>query len=194
MQSQETYRWPRHVWIRWMFKLVSKKARQERQGASRGRSPQPILTSSYIPLAHYLHQWRPEKPTPPSRWRLGRLSVIANFNVHRILVDNGSSADILFMLAFDKIKIGFDKLYPFHTPLIRFRENTTHPLGWIKLSVSLGSNRPTLGGTKAITSTYHLKMKFPTPTGICEVKVDQKVARQCFISAMKDESHSKPSS
>ncbi|GFZ16176.1 hypothetical protein Acr_25g0005850 [Actinidia rufa] len=45
--------------------------------------------------------------------------------------------------------------------------------------------RPTLGGIKAITSTYHLKMKFPTLTGIGEVKGDQKVARQCFISAMK---------
>ncbi|GFZ11247.1 hypothetical protein Acr_22g0006450 [Actinidia rufa] len=45
--------------------------------------------------------------------------------------------------------------------------------------------RPTLGGIKAITSTYHLKMKFPALTGIGEVKGDQKVARQCFISAMK---------
>ena len=32
--------------------------------------------------------------------------VIANFNVQRILIDNGSSADILFVSAFDKIKIG----------------------------------------------------------------------------------------
>ncbi|GFS34603.1 hypothetical protein Acr_00g0034770 [Actinidia rufa] len=29
--------------------------------------------------------------------------------------------------------------------------------------------RPNLGGTKAITSTYHLKMKFPTSTGISKV-------------------------
>ncbi|GFY99885.1 hypothetical protein Acr_13g0012850 [Actinidia rufa] len=47
--------------------------------------------------------------------------------------------------------------------------------------------RPTLGGIKAITSTYHLKLKFPTPTGIGEIKGDQKVARQCFISTMKVE-------
>ncbi|GFS37364.1 hypothetical protein Acr_00g0051530 [Actinidia rufa] len=45
--------------------------------------------------------------------------------------------------------------------------------------------RPTLGRIKAITSTHHLKLKFPTLTGIGEVKGDQKVARQCFISAMK---------
>ena len=43
-------------------------------------------------------------------------AVIANFNVQRILIDNGSSADILFISAFEKIKIGPDKLHPFHTP------------------------------------------------------------------------------
>ncbi|GFY93780.1 hypothetical protein Acr_09g0002260 [Actinidia rufa] len=91
----------------------------------------------------------------------------------------------------------------------RFGGNTTHPLGWINLPITLGTEphqttvwqdfivvhcpspynailgRPTLGRIKAITSTYHLKMKFPTLTGVGEVKGDQKVARQCFISAMK---------
>ncbi|GFY93182.1 hypothetical protein Acr_08g0015780 [Actinidia rufa] len=136
-------------------------------------------------------------------------AVIANFNVQRILIDSGSSADILFISAFEKMKIELDKLHPFHTPLIGFGGNTTHPLGWINLPITLGTEphqttvwqdfivvdcpspynailgRPTLGGIKAITSTYHLKMKFPTLTGIGEVKGDQKVARQCFISALK---------
>ncbi|GFY95383.1 hypothetical protein Acr_10g0007680 [Actinidia rufa] len=115
--------------------------------------------------------------------------VIANFNVQKILVDNRSSADILFISAFDKMKIGLDTLHPLHTPLVGFRGNMTHPLGWIKFSATLGKEphqitiwqdfivvdcpspynailgRPTLGGTRAITSTYHLKMKFPTTTG-----------------------------
>ncbi|GFS38726.1 hypothetical protein Acr_00g0059080 [Actinidia rufa] len=143
-------------------------------------------------------------------------AVIANFNVQRILIDSGSSADILFVSAFEKMKIGLDKLHPFHTPLIGFGGNTTHPLGWINLPITLGTEpqqttvwqdfivvdcpspynsilgRPTLGRIKAITSTYHLKMKFPTLTGIGEVKGDQKVARQCFISAMKVETSVQP--
>ncbi|GFY95559.1 hypothetical protein Acr_10g0009440 [Actinidia rufa] len=125
-------------------------------------------------------------------------AVIANFNVQRILVDNGSSADILFISAFDKMKIGLDKLHPFHTPLIRFGGNTIHPLGWIKLPITLGTEphqttiwqdfivvdcpspynailgRPTLGRIRAITSTYHLKMKFPTSMGVGEMRGDQK--------------------
>ncbi|GFZ05183.1 hypothetical protein Acr_17g0007550 [Actinidia rufa] len=138
-------------------------------------------------------------------------AVIANFNVQRVLVDNGSSVDILFVSAFDKMRIGLDKLHPFHIPLVRLGGNMTHPLGWIKLPVTLVTEphqitvwqdfivvdypspynailgRPTLGGTRAITSTYHLKIKFPISTGVGEVRGDQKVAKQCFISAMKTE-------
>ncbi|GFS41652.1 hypothetical protein Acr_00g0075570 [Actinidia rufa] len=66
-------------------------------------------------------------------------AVIANFNVQRILIDNGSSADILFISAFERMKIGQDKLHPFHTPLIGFGGNTTHPLGWINLPITLGT-------------------------------------------------------
>ncbi|GFY92744.1 hypothetical protein Acr_08g0011400 [Actinidia rufa] len=112
-------------------------------------------------------------------------AIIANFNVQRILVDNGSSAKIIFISAFDKMKIRMDKLHPFHTPLVKFGGSMTHPLGWIKLLVTLGTephqntiwqdfilvdcpspynailSRPTLGGIKAITSTYHLKNEVP---------------------------------
>ncbi|GFY87521.1 hypothetical protein Acr_05g0011600 [Actinidia rufa] len=99
----------------------------------------------------------------------------------QILIDNESSADILFISAFERMKVGLDKLHPFHTPLIGFGGNTTHPLGWINLPITLGTEphqitvwqdfivvdcpspynailgRPTWGGIKAITSTYHLK-------------------------------------
>ncbi|PSS16205.1 Kinesin-1 heavy chain like [Actinidia chinensis var. chinensis] len=57
----------------------------------------------------------------------------------RILIDNGRSADILFISAFDKMKIGLDKLYLLHTSLLEFGGNTTYPLEWIKLPVTLGT-------------------------------------------------------
>ncbi|GFZ10945.1 hypothetical protein Acr_22g0003430 [Actinidia rufa] len=66
------------------------------------------------------------------RFRSGN-SIIANINIQRILVDNGSLADILFVSAFDKMKIRLDKLQPFQTPLIGYGGNMTHPLKWIKL-------------------------------------------------------------
>ena len=64
-------------------------------------------------------------------------TTIANFNVQRILIDNESLADNLFISAFDKIKIGLDKLHNFPTLFVGFGGNTTHPLGWIKLPVTL---------------------------------------------------------
>ncbi|GFS46237.1 hypothetical protein Acr_00g0100960 [Actinidia rufa] len=54
-------------------------------------------------------------------------ATIANFNIQRILVDNRSSADILFVSAFDKIKIGRDRLHPFHTPLVVLLWEKTRP-------------------------------------------------------------------
>ena len=38
---------------------------------------------------------------------------------------------------------------------------------------------------RAITSIYHLLMKFHMPNGVSEVKGDQQEARQCYHQAIK---------
>jgi hypothetical protein len=38
--------------------------------------------------------------------------MIGNFNIHRVLVDNGSSADILFLPAFKKMEIEQKRVDP----------------------------------------------------------------------------------
>ena len=40
--------------------------------------------------------------------------------------------------------------------------------------------RPTLNRWKVATSTYYLKVKFPTDNGVDEVKGDQILARECY--------------
>ena len=44
-------------------------------------------------------------------------AVVANKTIHRVLVDNGSSDDIIFALDFNKISIGREKLEQVSTHL-----------------------------------------------------------------------------
>ncbi|XP_057503492.1 uncharacterized protein LOC130787039 [Actinidia eriantha] len=91
-------------------------------------------------------------------------AVVTNFNVQRILIDNGSSADILFILAFVKMKIGLDKLHPFHTPLVEFGGNMTHPLGWINLPITLRTEpHQTTGDVPGIDPQVAMHKLFTNP-------------------------------
>ena len=65
-------------------------------------------------------------------------AIVANKTVHQVLVDNGSSADIIFASAFDKMSIGREKLEPVNTHLRRFFGEKVLPLGSIQLVLTLG--------------------------------------------------------
>ena len=57
--------------------------------------------------------------------------VVANKTIHLVLVDNGSSADIIFASAFDKLGIGREKLELVSTHLRGFSGERVLPLGSI---------------------------------------------------------------
>ena len=65
-------------------------------------------------------------------------AVVANKTIHQVLVDNGSSADIIFASAFDKIGIGKEKLELVSTHLRGFSGEKVLPLGSIQLVLTLG--------------------------------------------------------
>ncbi|XP_042944821.1 uncharacterized protein LOC122278703 [Carya illinoinensis] len=135
--------------------------------------------------------------------------VIANYTTRRVLVDNGSSADILFWEAFIKMGIDVGRLRLSLTPLKGFSGDTIQPVGAITLPVTAGTGaqtattmtdflvvkalssynailgRPTLNHLKAVTSTYHLKMKFPIDGGVGETRGEQALARECYVQELK---------
>uniref|UniRef100_A0A2N9EDC4 Integrase catalytic domain-containing protein n=1 Tax=Fagus sylvatica TaxID=28930 RepID=A0A2N9EDC4_FAGSY len=44
--------------------------------------------------------------------------------------------------------------------------------------------RPTLNRLRAVTSTYHLLVRFPTENGIGEMKGDQAMAKECYLTSV----------
>ena len=49
--------------------------------------------------------------------------------------------------------------------------------------------QPTLNSWKAVTSTYHLIIKFPTNYGVKELCENQVAARECYIAMLEKDNH-----
>ena len=64
--------------------------------------------------------------------------VVANKMIHMVLVDNGSSANIIFASAFYKMGIGREKLKPVNACLREFFGERVLPLGSVQLVLTLG--------------------------------------------------------
>ena len=133
---------------------------------------------------------------------------IAGCSTRRILIDNGSSADIIYLMAFQQMRIDKNQLRPIETPLIGFAGTNVYPLRIISLQIIAGNypkqatrrveflvvdcpsaynviiGRPTLNRLRAITSTYHLLVCFPTENGIGKMKGDQAMARECYLTSV----------
>ena len=128
--------------------------------------------------------------------------VVANKKVHKVLVNNRSSADIIFASAFDKMGIRMDKLEPVNTYIRGFSKEIVLPLGSIQLVLTLGDppcqattvvrflivdaplaynillSIPSLNAIRAIPSAYYMVIQFCTANAVG-------VARECYSALMK---------
>ena len=63
---------------------------------------------------------------------------VGDYNMHRVLVDNGSSADILYYPAFQQMRIDKERLISTNAPLVGFGGSRVFPLGTVTLPVMVG--------------------------------------------------------
>lgn len=114
---------------------------------------------------------------------------IGVFEVRRVLVDNGSSTDILYYDMFRRMGIDQRKLVQTNAPFIGFNGGVVYPKGAITPPFQLGTNgktasctttflvgdvhwaynaimgRPMLNALRLISPPYHQILKFPTTQG-----------------------------
>ena len=124
---------------------------------------------------------------------------INNFDMHRVLVDLGSTAKLLYFPAFRQMKVPLS-LSSAGRVLSRFNGATTLMVGDIALSVKarpvtpqvlfsmvedLGPYNAILGRTwlhtmKAVPSTYHQSINYLTTSGQIDLQGSQLAAHQCY--------------
>ncbi|XP_068476909.1 uncharacterized protein [Phaseolus vulgaris] len=110
--------------------------------------------------------------------------VTAGRKVHRVLVDQGSSADVMFWPTFNKLQLSLDHLRPYAGCLYGFAgDQVNAPSAY---NILLG--RPTLNRLGAVPSTRHMKLKLLSMEGVViTIKSDQKEARRCYENSLKQQ-------
>jgi hypothetical protein len=113
---------------------------------------------------------------------------IAGWVIRKILVDNGSSAHILFLKTFEKMNLSQQKLHPPKYPLQGFGGKPIKPVGKVSLPVSFRDldiyhpylaifGRGFMNKFNAVIRYQFLCMKIPAPKGVITVFGDQQEAR-----------------
>nr|KYP40659.1 hypothetical protein KK1_038013 [Cajanus cajan] len=114
---------------------------------------------------------------------------LANWEVHKTLVDQGSSADILYWPTFLRLDVPHSLIQPHTEPLVGFAGRSVYTRGYVDLLTAFGAppdsrrvmvryllveadtsyniiiGRPTMNQLGAVVSTPHLTMKFPGHDG-----------------------------
>ena len=136
--------------------------------------------------------------------------VTAGRKVNRVLVDQGSLADVMFWTTFNKLQLSPDMLRPYTGCLYGFAGDQVEVRGHLELRTTFTDGtasrtenikylvvnapspynillgRPTLNRQGAVSSTKHMKMKMPDLGGkVITIKSDQKEAKRSYENNLK---------
>ncbi|XP_074336053.1 uncharacterized protein LOC141673221 [Apium graveolens] len=130
---------------------------------------------------------------------------VGNCLIKRILVDNGSATNIMMLNTLTQMGLAESDMINKSMTLVGFSGEIKRILGEITLptyaqGVNLLENlciidvdstyniimgRPWIHNLKVIPSIYHQVLKFPTPWGAQEIRGDQNMARECYMTCLK---------
>ena len=130
---------------------------------------------------------------------------IWGYDIKKVMVDQGSTAKIMYPDLYNGLNLKAKDLTPNSSPLMSFEEKIIIPKGQIRLPVQIGSKmvevdfivvdayspytaivaRPWLHTLEAGSSTLHQKVKYPSGGQIKETLGDQPLARQCMMAAIQ---------
>ncbi|XP_021835027.2 uncharacterized protein [Spinacia oleracea] len=119
---------------------------------------------------------------------------VANLKVRSILVDTGSSSDIISSAYLNRLEHDPKTIEKIHYPIIGFGGGIIHPQGIITLplrdltayNIILG--RPTLNRVKAVVVTHLMLMKYVCDKGqVGTIHGDQQLARDCYLTTLSPE-------
>ena len=130
---------------------------------------------------------------------------IWGYDIKKVMVDQGSTAKIMYPDLYNGLNLKAKDLTPNSSPLVSFEEKIIIPKGQIRLPVQIGSKmvevdfivvdayspytaivaRPWLHTLEAVSSTLHQKVKYPSRGQIKEILGDQALARQCMMAAIQ---------
>ncbi|XP_026420710.1 uncharacterized protein LOC113316777 [Papaver somniferum] len=118
----------------------------------------------------------------------------------KILIDGGISVEILFYETFKQMGLKDECLIPSTYNIFGFNRSSTRPRGEITLEIRVGIiltlttfcvvdvlspytaivGRSWIHGIKGVASTYHQRLRFPTPDGVAEIIGDSSEAKYCY--------------
>ena len=130
---------------------------------------------------------------------------IGGYDVKRLMVDQGSAAEIMYPDLYNGLNLKVEDLTLYSSPLVSFEGKIIIPKGQVKLSVQTSLEvvevdfivmdayspytaivvRPWLHTLGAVSSTLHQKVKYPFEGQIKEILGDQALARQCMVAAIQ---------
>ena len=111
---------------------------------------------------------------------------IGGYDVKRVMVDQGSAAEIMYPDLYKGLNLKAEDLTPYSSPLVSFERKIIIPNGQIRLPVQTGSEvvevnfivvdaytaivaRPWLHMLGAVSSTLHQKVKYSSEGQIKEI-------------------------